>query len=270
MLAQSTTALAEQTDTEAAHASAVELLSNDEYSKYLLQHRNEMLPVLRGLSDAVSQVTMFFNEGRDMVLTSVVGADEHGVILDVGPSPEMNERALDASKLFCVTQLDKVKIQFVLRGLSRTQADGRPAFKSSLPESILRLQRREYFRLLLPIARPLKATIALESPDGARKNLDVTVADISGGGLGIVGLPSDLKLTSGTEIPLVRMELAEVGIISGRLQVRSASTITNKAGAKTLRLGCQFINLPGTMQNLIQRYIIKIERERKARESGLG
>jgi len=36
------------------------------------------------------------------------------------------------------------------------------------------------------------------------------------------------------------------------------------------RAGCEFMNLPGPMQTLIQRYIIKIERERKAHESGLG
>jgi len=36
-----------------------------------------------------------------------------------------------------------------------------------------------------------------------------------------------------------------------------------------MRSGCQFIDLPGAMVNLIQRYIFKVERERKARAQGL-
>ena len=36
------------------------------------------------------------------------------------------------------------------------------------------------------------------------------------------------------------------------------------------RAGCEFCNLSGPMATLIQRYIIKVERERKARDSGIG
>lgn len=251
-------------------ASAVELLSNDEYSKYLLQSKNEMAPVLRGLIDAVSQVTMFFHEGRDMVLTSLISADDNYVVLDVGPSAEMNRRALDAEKLFCVTQLEKVKIQFVLRGLTKIEAGGRPAFRAKLPESMMRLQRREFFRLSLPIARPLKATVGLPTPRGIVQNTEVVVADISGGGLGLVGLSVDIPVESGLEMSIQRLELPEVGIISGKIKVCSVTELTNRMGLRTKRAGCEFVSLPGPSQTLIQRYIIKIERERKARESGLG
>jgi c-di-GMP-binding flagellar brake protein YcgR len=35
------------------------------------------------------------------------------------------------------------------------------------------------------------------------------------------------------------------------------------------RFGCQFTNVDGTAMNLIQRYIIRIERDRRAKETGL-
>ncbi len=252
-----------------AHASAVEMLSNDEYSKYMLQNKNEMLPVLRGLTNSVSQVTMFFNEGRDMVLTSLVSYDNDHIVLDYGPSSDMNRKALDADKLFCVTQLDKVRIQFTLRGLSTIQSDGRPAFRAALPETMLRLQRREFFRLTLPISRPLKISLTVLI-EGKATNLDASVTDISGGGFGLSGLPKDLAIDKGVEIANLKMDLPEVGMITGKAAVRSVMLVTNRSGVQSKRAGCEFVALPGPMLNLVQRYIIKCERERKARESGMN
>jgi c-di-GMP-binding flagellar brake protein YcgR len=260
----------ESSSNVAAQASAIEMLSDDQYSKYMLQSKNEMLPVFRGLIDSVSQVTMFFNEGRDMVLTSLVSCGDAGIVLDYGPSNDLNRKALDADKLFCVTQLDKVKIQFVLRGLGKTDDNGRPAFKAAWPDSMMRLQRREFFRLTLPLTRPLKCTLTVAAPGGSKLPLECQVADLSGGGMGLVGLRVDAPLEPEMELPLTRLELPEVGIISGKLKICSVTEVTNRMGLKSKRAGCEFVTLPGPMQTLIQRYIIKIERERKARETGMS
>jgi hypothetical protein len=64
--------------------------------------------------------------------------------------------------------------------------------------------------------------------------------------------------------------LPEVGTINAGLRVCDLSVMTNRSGVRSWRAGCGFLNLPGPMSNLIQRYIIKIELERKARESGLA
>lgn len=254
----------------AAHAHAVENLDDNEYAKYLLQTRNEILPVLRGLVDHVAQITMFFNDGRDMVLTSPLRAEPDALLLDIGPSEETNHKALAAPRLFCVTQLDKVKVQFMLDGLTTVVEAGRPAFRAALPTSLMRLQRREFYRLPLPLTRPLAGAIEFTDASGQRQRLEVHASDISGGGIGLVGLPEDAPLEAGLALRLLRLELPEVGLVSGDLRVCSLATLTNRLGHKSLRAGCEFVKLPGTMQTLIQRYIIKVERERKARESGLG
>jgi c-di-GMP-binding flagellar brake protein YcgR len=249
---------------------ATAILSDDEYSKFLLRHKNEILPVLRGLITHVSQVTMFFNEGRDMVLTSIVRLDDDAMVLDLGPNSELNRKALEAAKLFCITQLDKVKIQFLLRGLSLTDDGGRQAFKTALPETVLRLQRREYFRLALPITRPLSMLVPMKQLDGTQKTLDLQVGDLSGGGLAIVNLPLTVQIEIGMEFQGCRLDLPEVGLITTGLRVCSLMDTRSRGGATLHRAGCEFFNLPGPQATLIQRYIIKIERERKARESGMS
>lgn len=251
-------------------APKVEILADDQYSQYLLHSKSEIAAVLKGLVDHVAQITMTFNEGRDMVLTSLVSYDDDDVVLDYGASSEMNRRALEAEKLFCVSQIDKVKIQFLLRGLFKTEADGRPAFSARRPDNVLRLQRREYFRLSTPIARPIKCLIPVVLPTGAKQMADAVIVDISGGGMGLLNPPAMVPFETGMEFPGCRFDLPEVGTVTATLVVRSVYETTTRSGGKNRRAGCEFKNLPGPMMTLIQRYIIKMERERKARESGMG
>lgn len=247
-----------------------DVLATDEFGQYLLYEKSEILPVLRGLAEHVSQVTMVFNEGRNMVLTSLVSCDENGLVLDFGASAEMNREALAADRLFCVSQLEKVKIQFILRGVNQVKVDGRPAFLAPLPDSVLRLQRREFYRLATPITQPLKCRIRVPEADGSSVMIEANVADISGGGVLLVGLPPDLPLEAGMELSGCSIELPEVGSIAFSTRLRRLTETVSRRGIRAKRAGCEFVKLSDPMARLIQRYIMKIERERKARESGMG
>lgn len=245
------------------------VLEDGEYSQYMLRTPAEVLLVLRGLFEHVSQITVFFNEGQDMLLTTLAQVANDHLVLDYGPSAEMNRKALETDRHFCVTALDKVRIQFILRGFTKVEHEGRPAFRCELPDELLRLQRREYYRLVTPIVRPLKCTMPIPLADGIHLH-EANVYDISGGGLGISAPPENIPFEAGTDYSGCRIELPEVGIVSGILRVKSVFEVTLRSGARIQRAGCEFVNLPGPMMTLIQRYIIKVERERKARESGMG
>jgi c-di-GMP-binding flagellar brake protein YcgR len=120
-----------------------------------------------------------------------------------------------------------------------------------------------------PIARPLKCAISFPTAGGERKTIDAHIGDISGGGLGVISIPLDIPLETGLQLGC-RIELPEVGTVTGTVMVRSVFEMVTRSGAKSQRAGCEFVKLPGPMLTLIQRYIIKVERERKARESGMS
>ncbi len=246
------------------------VLELGEYSQFMLRTPAEILVVLRGLYDHVSQMTVFFNEGRDMLLTTMAAVTEDHLVLDYGPSSEMNRKALDAQKHFCVTMLDKVRVQFILRAFSKVELDGRPAFLCALPDKVLRLQRREFYRLVTPIIHPLKCTMPIPLPDGNIHAHEASVFDISGGGMGASAPPDNIPFSAEMEFPNCRIELPEVGFVIATVRIRSTFEVILRSGARVRRAGCEFVKLPGPMGTLIQRYIIKVERERKAREIGMG
>lgn len=251
-------------------AIAEPLLEPADYNEFLLRNKSEILFVLRGLMTHTDRITIYFNEGKDFLLSAVIAVDDAGITLDYGSNPETNQRALVTEKLFCVASHEKIRIQFLLRGLRQVEFQGAPAFRAALPDAVLRLQRREYYRLTTPIARPLKCHIPAASAGTAPSVVEVSVIDISGGGVAVMVPPEGVPFDKGAVFPGCRVELPEVGVLLATLQVRSVFEVTLRSGAQVTRAGCQFINLPGPMLTLVQRYIIKVERERKARESGMA
>lgn len=253
--------------------SSLELEQGDVYSKYLLYSKTEILFVLRAVLQKGSLITAYFDHGQSFLLTSLieVNADRGSLIFDMGSDAEMNAKALKADRLLFTTSLDKVKVQFSLKSLEEAEYGGRPAFRSAIPETVLRLQRREYYRLSTPIANPVRCRFSVRRPDGAVIATDLPLVDISGGGVGLMVEPErrDDFLVD-TAFSDCRIDLPEEGMLVCNLIVRNAFDVTTKTGNHHLRVGCEFQNLPGTRLTMIQRYITRVERERKARMSGMG
>jgi c-di-GMP-binding flagellar brake protein YcgR len=249
-----------------------ELEQNNDYSKFLLYSKSEIVSILRALIQKGALLTVYFDQGKSFLLTSLLALspDNNGFVLDLGSDAEMNNKALVADKLIFAAQVDKVKIQFALKKLSSTSFNGRAAFLGALPETLLRLQRREYFRLSTPIASPIKCTIPMKRADNSAFIIEVPLLDISGGGVGLMVHREEADLYEPEMIfNNCKIALPEEGLLITTLRIRNAFDVTTKSGTHYIRVGCEFIDLQGPRLTLIQRYITRIERERKARLSGL-
>jgi flagellar brake protein len=243
------------------------------FSQYLLYSRSEILFVLRQVMQKKCMITVYFDAGRSFFLTTLVAASEDGnwLYLDTPSDADVGRRALGAKKLMLTTMLERVKIQFSVEGVQEVASGDRKAFAARLPETLLRLQRREHFRLSTPVANPIKCAISAPMPSGAATEVDATVVDISGGGVGLV-VPEALApaFQVGTTFSGCTINLPEEGTINTALCVRNAFLVTTKTGTRHWRVGCEYVNLPGTQLTHVQRYITRVERERKARDAGLG
>lgn len=243
-----------------------ELLQSDNFSQYLLREKREIAFILRQLSARRSMVNAYYGEGSNFLITSVVGLgkDESQIYVDLGPDEEAITSALHYDQLLCMTQLDKIKIQFALSSLERTQFDGFPALRAPLPKVLLRLQRREYYRLVAPVSDSL--TCQISTDDSGKQRFDVRVVDISGGGVAVIVPPNGAKFQPDMVFKQCNLILPEYGSIPVSLRVRSVFRVQTQSGEDLTRVGCQFLDLPVATANAVQRYILKTERERKARE----
>lgn len=250
---------------------AFELEQTDAYSKYLLYSKSEILAILRTLIQKGSMITAYFDQGRSFLLTSIIAltADNHSFILDMGSDDAMNRKALVADHLVFTTMVDKVKVQFSLNNLTLTQHEGRPAFLARTPETVLRLQRREFFRLSTPLANPVKLSTTLRLPDASTLALELPLLDISGGGIGLLVTTDQAPyFQRGDLLDECKIVLPDEGVLVATLCVRNLIDVTMRSGAHHFRVGCEFVNLSAARASLVQRYITRVERDRRARLSG--
>lgn len=250
----------------------IEPIRDDDARDCTLYAHNEILGILRAMSDHGALMTIYFNHGKDFLLSAVLKLSQDGfsMVLDVGSDPEMNRRALAADKLICVSNLDRIKIQFTLGNVRIHAHEGRPAFVADVPATLVRLQRREFYRFVMPVLQPLKCFIPLESGEDMLGLLELNVVDLSVGGVGLLTKEEETILKSDLLLRHCKIDLQEVGQVLVNLRIRSVHEVVIRTGARHMRAGCQFVELTSQTQLLIQRFILKAERDRKARDAGLA
>ena len=108
----------------------------------------------------------------------------------------------------------------------------------------------------MPIANPFKCVI----PWRKGENIEVNIVDISVGGIGVIAYSSTIQFEPGADAVLHCLILAMWWL--GR---QSRVRVTLKNNVKTRRSSCEFVDIAPSVQAMIQRYIIKLERDRRAK-----
>lgn len=243
------------------------------YGKYLLHNHAEISGHLRALLKHHTLITVYLDDGKTFFLSTLLSIDENAnqLILDGSNHASSNDAALKAARITLSAPLEKIKIQIRLPGLSLANIGGKKALIGRFPASILRLQRREFFRVETPHhTTPLRCKLAIPTTSGGHAVVDYPLYDLSGGGLSLLGPVGDAELFSlGALFHDCRLEVPGESVLSVNLRICEVLKMEMLDGQQQLRLGCEFVSLPGTRMAFIERYITRLERERKALRSEL-
>lgn len=231
-------------------------LPDDE--RYRLTGRMEILSVLQSLVVRNVAVSVLFTGGRDSLLTRLLRADGDGVVFDGSSDAAVNRRLLASPRLIFSTRPGGVLVQFSSAPARTIAWDDGDAIAVPLPERLTRLQRRESFRVLAPVARPIPAEIEL--PELGLRTLplhDISVggvgltptADVGALGPGLQGVELVLALADGTRLPL-----------SG--DVRHLTPVTSASGQERLRLGVA-LHPKRSQDAALHRLVVHLDQERR-------
>lgn len=242
----------------------------ENWHDFEVESRREIIALLRGIGEKNQLIRMLIKGEADVCVTSVLDVDEaaQAVYLDCSIDQDQNRRVLASRQLSFETTLDKVRILFAAENVEATIYEGNPAFKIAIPATLIRLQRREFYRIATPVSNPVRVLIALPAELGGPTSFPL--ADISCGGISILDNKMILGNAVGKEYPDCRIDLPEVGAVATALQVRNSLDLTLLNNKSNRRLGCEFRNISRGALAAVQRYITKLERERNARIAGLS
>lgn len=199
--------------------------------------------------------------GEDLFVTTLLAAqpEENRLIFDCSGAESLNKRLLLADECHFSARPGGVLVQFAGGRVEAVRHEGAPAFAIALPQAIVRLQRREHFRIATPRVNPLRFFGRL--PDGSA--LDLPAFDISVGGIGLLATRDPQPLAAGMCLERCHFHLPDdTHELFFAATVQHVSEREVKSGGRQWRIGLRFVGLPADEQARIQRYIARLERER--------
>lgn len=241
----------------------IALSTPGEHEKYWISQPLEIEHILRELRRLDSPVSIYAEPGGASALSRVIDVDGNTrtFLLDYGPDAAINEHIVQSRSLTLVTNHEGIQIQFSIPKPLKVGYQGRHAWRIPLPDRLLRLQRRESYRLCTSLAHPIRCQIPTTTG-----LLETTLLDISLGGVAILAYEGGRLLEAGLVIQGCRIALPdEVGELGCNLRIVNTFDIRLRNGRLSHRAGCEFVNLPASAETQIQRFILRTERERRSR-----
>ena len=235
--------------------------------RYLVRNPRQVLHLLRQLVEQRSLITAHPDGGQQSFPTALleVDTDDDTLVLDGCPTPSINRLVAEASTLLCYARLDQVNIRFQLQRPQRELSGDYVSFRADIPEAIHHLQRRELYRLETPVNDSPWCQIPVGADD---RRMDLRVIDISGGGIALSFPPDQVVLRLNQRLHGCVLTLPDSLPIQLVLEVRDLRKYTAPNGLELQRVGLKFEELPRGADAAIQRYIFRIDRQRKARQNG--
>ncbi|MGB4065811.1 MAG: flagellar regulator YcgR PilZN domain-containing protein [Azonexus sp.] len=226
-------------------------------------HVTGTLPIaflLVGFARNKDQFTISFG-GEEMMLTTLLDAEPAGdrLIFDCSGSAEVNRHLLQSNRNVFSGRPGGIHVQFSTGRAKETIFEGSKAFSVALPKYVVRLQRRDTFRIETPRSKPLQFF-------GRRLDsrlLNLPAHDISVAGLGMTALSLPDGLAPGE-----RLENCHFALPEDEHELFFSATVCHvtpqvgRTGVQQWRIGLHFENMPTIEENRIQRYIARVERER--------
>jgi flagellar brake protein len=179
-----------------------------------------------------------------------------------------NERVRGTRNLTLVTSDHGVPVQFRCAAPAVASFRGTDVFRAPLPDRVLRLQRRDYYRLDgSPVHTLLRCTLTTGDPSPTV--LRPAVMDVSCGGLALAFPTTQAVLATGSRHHCT-LEIEAAGRTEVLVEVHSSRIVTLAGGGAALRIGVEFLSLDGRFESLLQRYIIDEERVRNSQRLEQG
>jgi c-di-GMP-binding flagellar brake protein YcgR len=232
----------------------------DDRSRFRVDDSSELLRLLQQLRDGSVPVTLSAPQSAAVSsqLWSVDAAQRQISFSADAASLDMQRLAQD-DEAVAVAYLDNVKLQFELCELVLVHAAASCALRARLPTVLYRFQRRASYRVRSFDRRAPKAL--LRHPSMPDMHIGLRIVDLSAGGCALL-LPDDIPaLQPGTHLASVHIELDSDTAFDATLHLQHVSAM--HGGGSGQRLGCEFIELSGQAQRLLQRFIDQTQQRRR-------
>jgi Predicted glycosyltransferase len=245
--------------------------NSNEEDPFLVTSELAVRSVLRSIQRNTSLLRMHLRDNPDQsIMTTILDLDDENrrVIVDSSPDAAFNARLANASEVLFDTQIEQVSVSFAASGLQNTTFEGLPAMSFPFPGAVRRVQRREFYRVEVPMGEPATCTLSVAEFRRSPLRAVVKIKDLSAGGVALLDTKNELPHDSGITFKGARLTLPEVGDVTVDLEVLRVHRVELPNKKELFELGCKFVDLSKSSAQLVQNYIGRLERRLIAKSRG--
>ncbi|BBL75274.1 flagellar brake protein [Methylomagnum ishizawai] len=232
--------------------------SIEDHVGYTLRGQGEILEKLRLMQRKRCLVTAHHQDSKANLVTAIVEIlPERGwIVFDMGSNEAVNRQFAKARPLVFMAQVEGVRSQFVVEGLTETTWRGEPVFAAPLPQSLFWHQQREFYRVAIPLAMPVKCRVGLEG--GA---VEFGVYDLSLSGLSLSDKNARIgaALEVGHTLEACKLSIPSQPEIPVNLEIRNKIPQVRPDRPQAQRVGCAFRGLGRGAETQLQKFIFEVE-----------
>ena len=230
-------------------------------SSFTVQNPKQIVNHLTLLLKSKCLLTVRFGADNESYITTLLSIDQenNSIVLDYGSKEDVNQRILNAGRITFDTDYNGIKVSFTGTSLKKISHKKEPAFSMVIPKSLYWMQRREYYRVKSPLSKPSYCQLMLKD----REPVNLKLYDISLTGFAMLNVSKEISdlLVPGEIYQHCKLILADSGegIIS--FEIRAKYIINPDKPQKIQKIGCRFVNIKRSVEEVIQRYMHQIQRE---------
>ena len=230
-------------------------------SAFLIRSSDKIMSKLSILLKNKCLLTAYYGDNDDSFITTILEINIKNNLLIFYHSPKQGdiEQLLDSPIITFKTEYQGIKVAFDAIRIAKIQHQGVSVFAIPIPESILWIEARDFYRVKAPVSKSSYCRLKLKD----QEPINLKLYDISLAGFSML---TDSKEVSDLMIPDTHFEqckliLAGTGEDTISFEVRSKYIIDPENSNRMEKIGCKFTRITPAFENTIQRYMQQIERE---------
>lgn len=239
---------------------------NDSDDPFLVTSTLGITSLLRALMMQKILVHMRLDRHDQAIITTVldVNPEQEHIIVDAAEDATFNERLTRTGTIHFDAQVDKVRVQFSTSQARSQLFEDRNALCLPYPDALRRLQRRNHFRIDIPVSMPLFCDVSVKGGPALR----LPVKDISAGGVALLDPGEAVTDENGDVLRRCSLELTDVGTVVTNLKIKRISKKTQSDSGAVRVIACEFDHLSAPGNIMVQNYIGRLDRLLNARRRG--
>jgi flagellar brake protein len=231
-------------------------------SAFLINSPEKIISKLSILIKSKCRLTAYFGDNDDSFITTILDIyiENNYLIFYHGPKEDLIEQLLNSPKITFKTEYSGIKVSFEAIKIAKIKHQGISIFVIPIPESILWIEARNFYRAKSPVLKSSYCQLTLKDQDP----VNLKLYDISPIGFSMLNASGEISalMIPDTHFEQCKLILADTGEDTISFKIRRSKYIINPENLTRMeKIGCKFTRITPAFETTIRRYMQQIEKE---------